>query len=97
VKKEIPYILLSLVTGILLLIGLYSFGYFAAYYDRTHPSAILGGLGYLVISLLTVPLFGAHEESVWLLVGTALFDVWWLSLPIYLLTWMWRHLRNFQH
>jgi hypothetical protein len=96
-KREIKYLILSLVTGILLLVALYSFGYFAAQLDWSHPGTIFGLVGYLIIALLTLPLFGFQEPPLWLLIGTALFDVWCLSLPIYLLNWFWRHRRTPKH
>ena len=97
VRKEIRYVLFSLLTGILLLVGIYSFGQFAASYERSHPEgvgSVLGSVGYVVVSLLILPLFGSQFPPLWLLIGTALFDVWWLSLPVYLLTWIWRHRRT---
>ena len=96
-RREIKYVLLSLLTGVLLLVGLYSFGQFAAHYEQSHPDSvgsILGSVGYLVVSLLILPLFGSQFPPVWLLIATIIFDVCWLSLPVYLLTWIWRHRRK---
>jgi hypothetical protein len=92
--KEAKFALLSLVAGCLTLAFLYSLGMLSARYDWAHPGSMLGLLGYLLLSFLTLPLFGAQQPSVWWLLMTAAIDVWFLSLPICLLSYAWRHRRN---
>jgi hypothetical protein len=89
-REEIKHALLSLSAGILMLAALYSIGMLIARY----PDNVIGFLGYLLVALLTLPLFGLQQPPVWLLLLTAAIDVWFLTLPIWLISYLWPHRRG---
>jgi hypothetical protein len=89
-RIHIGYLLLSILIGMVLLVGLVAFCYFAAHQNF----AIVAILGQLLAFAISLPIFlycGADcQPPIPVLVATAVFDVLWLSFPTYLILLGWR-------